>query len=230
MEKRQQHIEAIKRIAGALGDLNSEVVFVGGAVVGLYADKPAAEDVRPTKDVDISLDITSLGQLEQLRQKLNQKGFHQSIQDKVVCRFHYQHIQVDVMSTEEVGWAPANKWFKPGFDFLETRDIDGTTVYLLSVAFFLASKLEAFQNRGKDPRTSHDFEDIVYVLDNLLNLSADLSQSPRLVRNYLQEQFSGMIQNPVFQEAIFAHLPYDSAQQRYENVLAELRIFGTMGI
>ncbi len=31
---------------------------------------------------------------------------------------------------------------------------------------FLATKFEAFKDRGGDYRTSHDFEDIVYVLDN----------------------------------------------------------------
>ena len=48
-----QSIEAIKRIARALGVLNDQIVYVGGAVAGLYADDPGAQEVRPTKDVDI---------------------------------------------------------------------------------------------------------------------------------------------------------------------------------
>lgn len=51
--------EALKTIAHALGELNSEVVFVGGAVVSLYIDDTSADDVRPTKDIDISLKIAS---------------------------------------------------------------------------------------------------------------------------------------------------------------------------
>lgn len=51
---------ATKKVATALGELNEQVVYVGGAVVSLYIDDPAAEDVRPTKDVDISLEIVSL--------------------------------------------------------------------------------------------------------------------------------------------------------------------------
>jgi hypothetical protein len=43
------------RIANALGGLNNEVVFVGGATVSLYIDDPAAEDIRPTKDIDLSI-------------------------------------------------------------------------------------------------------------------------------------------------------------------------------
>lgn len=37
------------KIAHALRELNERVVFVGGAVVCLYIDDPAADDVRPTQ-------------------------------------------------------------------------------------------------------------------------------------------------------------------------------------
>ena len=57
---------AIRKIAQALGELNEQVVYVGGAAVSLYIDDPAAADVRPTKDVDISLEIASIGALENL--------------------------------------------------------------------------------------------------------------------------------------------------------------------
>jgi len=43
--------KATIKIAKALGDLNNEVVFVGGTMVSLYIDDPAAEDIRPTKDM-----------------------------------------------------------------------------------------------------------------------------------------------------------------------------------
>ena len=39
---------------------HDQVVYVGGAVVSLYIDDPAADDVRPTKDIDISMSLASL--------------------------------------------------------------------------------------------------------------------------------------------------------------------------
>lgn len=39
---------ATKKVATALGEFNEQVVYVGGAVVSLYIDDPAAEDVRST--------------------------------------------------------------------------------------------------------------------------------------------------------------------------------------
>lgn len=97
---------SIKKVASVLGDLNEQVIYVDGAVVSLYIDDPAAEDVRPTKDVDISLEIVTLGQLEYLRDLLFRKGFTQSHEDKIVCRFRLNDIKVDVMSTKSIGWAP----------------------------------------------------------------------------------------------------------------------------
>ncbi len=70
-----------------MGDLNKEVVYVGGAVVSLYINDPAAEDVRPTKDIDISFEIASFSELEELRITLKSKGFYQTSEDDVICRF-----------------------------------------------------------------------------------------------------------------------------------------------
>jgi hypothetical protein len=80
----------IEKIAIALGELNEKVAFVGGSVVSLYANDSAAEDVRPTKDIDITLQIATLGQLETLREELVEKGFKQSADEDVICRFRYE--------------------------------------------------------------------------------------------------------------------------------------------
>ena len=61
---------ATRTIAFALGELNEKVVYVGGAVVSVYIDDSSADDVRPTKDIDISMEIASLSELEKLRVKL----------------------------------------------------------------------------------------------------------------------------------------------------------------
>lgn len=42
--------------------------------MGLYINDPAADDVRPTKDVDISLSIATIGELEKVREELTRKG------------------------------------------------------------------------------------------------------------------------------------------------------------
>ena len=39
---RSQIINAIKTVANVFGELNEKIVFVGGAVAGLYVDDPGA--------------------------------------------------------------------------------------------------------------------------------------------------------------------------------------------
>lgn len=90
------------KIANALGELNERVAFVGGAVVSLYIDDPAADDVRPTQDIDFSMEIAHLAELEFIRESLVQKGFYQTSEDDVICRFRYEDIKVDVMATKAV--------------------------------------------------------------------------------------------------------------------------------
>ena len=166
-DNRSRHKAAIREVAAALGPLNKEVIFVGGAVLSLYINDPAAEDVRITKDIDISLSVVSYAKLEKFREELVQKGFKQSTDLKVMCRFKYKNILVDVMNTKEIVWAPANRWFSSGFAERETVDIEGLDIHILPLAYYLASKFEAFNDRGiVEPRLSHDFEDIVYLFDN----------------------------------------------------------------
>jgi hypothetical protein len=89
-----------KKISQALGSLNKNVVYVGGAVVSFYIDDPSAEDVRPTKDIDISMDIATLSELEKIREELIERGFYQTSEDHVICRFRYDDVKVDVMAVK----------------------------------------------------------------------------------------------------------------------------------
>lgn len=69
--------------------------YAVGAMVSLYIDDTSAEDVRPTKDIDITMEIASLGELEKIREELIQKGFYQTSEDNVICRFRYEDIKVE---------------------------------------------------------------------------------------------------------------------------------------
>jgi hypothetical protein len=57
----------IKAVHDALGSLREEVVFVGGATVSLYAER--AEEVRPTDDVDILLEIWTYKEFAAVEEK-----------------------------------------------------------------------------------------------------------------------------------------------------------------
>lgn len=214
------NLEVIRKIAVALGAMNEQVVYVGGATVSLYINDPAADDVRPTKDLDISLAIASLGELEVIRKQLIRKGFKQLPEDDIICRFRYEDIKVDVMSTKAVGWAPANPWFASGFAQKEIIEIEDQKIQILPLPYFLASKFSAFNDRGAiDPRTSHDLEDIVYVLDNRMDIVEKLAKVPDDVRSYLADQLQRILDNRVMQEAILGNLFYETREERYQRII-----------
>lgn len=214
---------ATKKIASALVGLNQNVVYVGGAVVSLYIDDPSADDVRPTKDIDITMEIANVGELEAIREEIQQRGFYQSYEDDVICRFRYEDIMVDLMATKEVGWAPANPWFEPGYKHLITFDLEGVEIQCLSLPYYLATKFSAFYDRGsKDPRGSKDFEDIVYLFNYVTTLKEQVLQSDELIKSYLTTCFQDILEDGVKQEAILCNLFYEEQDLRYEKIIQTL--------
>ncbi len=212
-----------KKIANALGVLNEQVVYVGGAVVSLYIDDPSADDVRPTKDLDLTMEVASLSALESLREDLVARGFVQTAEESVVCRFRYEDVLVDVMATEPVGWAPGNRWFKKGFDLAYVYQLDELSIRLLPLPYFLATKFDAFFDRGiKDLYASHDFEDIVYLLNHTSDITEQIVNSDILVKNYLMECASKIIESSQLQEAIIGNLFHEAQDQRFKMIMSKL--------
>ena len=217
-------LESIEKVAFALGELNKEVVFVGGAVVSLYVTDAFADEFRPTKDIDITFRIVSFAKLERLREELVSKGFKQNIFEDVICRFQFEDILVDVMSTQPIAWAPANRWFDEGFNHLEEIKVGKQVINILSLPFFLATKFDAHADRGgSDARMSKDFEDIIYLLNHASNLETLISDAPSKLKDYLLSEFADILQNDVKQEAILANMPYNFQMERYETIIKKLK-------
>jgi len=216
--------KVIHTVATALGTLNDKVVYVGGAVVSLYIDDKAAEDVRPTKDVDISLEIATVAELEKLREDITRKGFKQSHEDDVICRFRFNDIKIDVMATKAIGWAPANPWFKSGFNSAISVIVDGVDVKILTLPYFLATKFSAYYDRGgNDARMSHDFEDIAYVLNYTSNFKDQILQADEPLQAFLKEAFLNIIQSTHLQEAIIGNIYYEEQEVRFNRIMKNLK-------
>jgi hypothetical protein len=217
--------QVIKRIAVALGELNNDVVYVGRATVGLYVNDEAADDVRPTKDVDITLSLATVGELEQIREALYKKGFIQKADDDVICRFRYDDIIVDVMNTKALAWAPANPWFAPGFALRKSIIIDEQIIQILPLPYFLATKFAAYNGRGgNDPRISQDFEDIVYILDNRTDFLQEIQAVQGEVRSFLKGEFFKILTDKQKQEAIEGNLFFKTREQRFNKILQLLKL------
>ncbi|HLP95658.1 MAG TPA: nucleotidyl transferase AbiEii/AbiGii toxin family protein [Saprospiraceae bacterium] len=212
------------KIAKALGELNSKVVFVGGAMVSLYIDDPAAEDIRPTKDIDLTFQITTVSQLEALRLDMIDKGFHEHTDSTVICRFTFEDLLVDVMSTQSIGWAPSNRWFAAGYDKAITVRLEDIEVQILPLPYFMASKMDAFFDRGmQDLYASHDLEDIVYLFNYATTLVQQiLDTEEEAVRSYLVASIKTIRENEQIMNALPGHLYYDGVDERMEIIIDKM--------
>ena len=223
MKNRTINLGVVGEVAAALGDLNEIVVFVGGAVVGVYADDAAADEVRPTQDIDLTLKLFDLNQHE-LDKQLAKLGFHPDMQGHAICSYKYNDISVDIMASNDTMRGPTNRWFARGFDSLQNFTIKDNDIQILSAPYYLATKFEAYNHRGNnDYRTSHDFEDIVYVLDNRINIVNEIKQSDELVKNYLHEELSNIINSEYAEEILSAHLHPLIVDKRYPMLLEKIR-------
>lgn len=200
-------IEQIKKIAGAFEILQSKIVFVGGAVVYCYADRPTS-GIRPTDDIDVIVEVLNYNDRVELEERLWKQGFTNDIDSGVACRFLYHQIVVDIMPIHDESMNFNNAWYRYGFDHSIAFQIDdSTTIQILSAPCFLATKFEAFKDRGQsDGRTSHDFEDIVFILENRSEIWSELNAADIPLKEYLRAEFEHLLQQKYLSEWIDGHV------------------------
>lgn len=206
----------IKVVSNALEELKQDVVFVGGATVPLYSDRKSIE-FRPTNDVDILIELATHKEYAIVEEKLRKKGFENDIESRITCRFKLKGFIVDVMPTDEKVLGFSNKWYEEGFRNAIKYSIDSeNTINIFSVPYFVATKLEAFKNRGNnDGRMSSDFEDIVFVFENRFTIWEEFALAPKSVKDYLKNEFSILLHNHLFEEWVDAHAGTGSPPATY---------------
>lgn len=225
LKNRTINLKVVEEVANALQDLNDHVVFVGGAVVSIYADDIGADDARPTKDVDISVQISSYGQMDQLREQLSPKGIYPAVNESVIYRYQLNDILIDFIPTEQTSLGPSNSWLKSGYPHQVKYNLYKKEINVLPVSYYLASKWEAFDGRGSgDKRTSHDFEDIIYVLDNNLNIVDSILSSDENVRKFIARRCKEILEDPYKEEVISCHINPFTADERTKFLIEKLRI------
>jgi len=213
------NIEMLQIVAVGLEDLKDDVVFVGGAVAELYADDPAASDIRVTKDVDCVIELSSRRSHAILEEALRKKGFRNDISKGApICRYFFSGVKVDVMPTDERLLGFSNKWYPEGIVNKINKTLpDGTKIFVFTPEYYLAAKFEAHNHRGgEDLRQSHDFEDIIYILENCKDILKRINQANSGLKEYLKTEFTGLLKNDNITEGIESALPLGSDSDAIE--------------
>ena len=221
----ESNIDKLQIIAEGLGNLNEQVVYVGGAVAQLYVTDPAATDIRPTKDVDCVIELGGYGKLAELEETLRHKKFENDQSPGApICRWIYKGVMVDVMPSDKEVIGFSNAWYQPGIDHKEERILpNNSVIWVLPVTYYVATKFEALAGRGgEDYRWSHDFEDIVYILNSCPDfVELYREESNAELRSYLKCKCMELLKRNNILEEIECVLPIGE-EERVEYILEVL--------
>lgn len=106
--------ESVVRLLAPVLD---ELVFVGGCTTGVFITDPAAGGIRPTKDVDAIVDVTSDAEYAVLSERLRALGLAEdSTPGAPLCRWRRNDLIVDVMPVDAHVLGFSNRWYRAAID------------------------------------------------------------------------------------------------------------------
>jgi predicted nucleotidyltransferase len=220
------NLALVAQVAQGLKELNEKMVFIGGAVISLYTDDPAADEIRPTADIDMTINLANYAEWAQMQERLSELEFYPDPQGQSICSYKFQNIAIDIMPAEDSSIGISNTWYKPGFNYLQTIQLeDGTIIKILSSPYFLATKLEAFKERGEnDFYGSHDFEDIIYLLDNRTTIVEEIITADRHVKEYIITELTTIKNHPQSEEILAMHIHPLIREERFNILLDKIKL------
>lgn len=209
-------LESMRIVARRLASLDTPFAFVGGAAVSILVDRPDLTDFRPTKYVDVVMAVATRAEFNRLETRLRGLGFQHDLSEGApICRWIVDGCKADIMPQESQFFGMNSKWFAEVMEFAQPMDLGGGCVAkVITPALFLATKLEAFRDRGEaDYYASKDLEDIVTLVLGRSAIVADVAVSP--VKQFVSESFADLLANANFQGALPGHLsPMYGARQQ----------------
>ena len=227
MRPQYPNVAKVELVAQALGDLRERLVFVGGCAVDLLLTDMAAAPSRVTYDVDLVAQVAALAGYHKLEKEFARLGFKRDMStDAPICRWRLGNLEVDLMPTDTNVLGFANRWYPLVVETAQQVVLpSGAAINLVVAPVFLATKFEAFADRGKgDLLGSHDLEDIINVLDGRPEIIGEIDLSLMELRLYLADQCSALLALPNFMDALQGMVfPDESLDERVQMLADRLR-------
>lgn len=226
------NVQSVELVAAALGELCDELVLVGGCAASLLIDAPTAPPPRVTYDVDLIAVVAALRHYHALEDRFAERGFTRDTSpDAPLCRWRIGGIKVDLMPTDESVLGFSNRWYPEAVSSATRLSLpSGRAINLISAPAFLATKFEAFRTRGKaDLLVSHDFEDIINVVEGRLSIVEEVGAGETALRSYLAQQFASLIAAQDFTNVLPGLVVYDELyDERLSRVRQRVEAIATM--
>ncbi len=127
----------------------------------------------------------------------------------------------------------ANRWYPLAVRTARLAMLpSGVAIRLVRAPVFVATKLEAFFERGGDDfLLSHDLGDVLAVVDGREELIFEFDGADPALSRFVGETFARLLATPRFSDYLGGHLPGDDASQArlplLEARLAQLAALGT---
>lgn len=153
---------------------------------------------------------------------LKKQGFSEDTSPNApICRWKHEEVILDVMPTDPQILGFGNRWFARAFSAAQSVELpSGRCISLLPAPYFLATKLEAFDNRGGgDYLMSRDMEDIVVVLDGRPEVVEEVRSAEEDLKSELKNRFSQLSEDSNFRYALSGLLPPDAASQARVSII-----------
>lgn len=220
------NLAVVAQVAQGLKELRDKMVFIGGAVISLYTDDPAAEEIRPTADIDMTINLANYAEWAKMQERLSELEFFPDPFGQSICSYKFQNIAIDIMPAEDSSIGISNTWYKPGFKYLQTIQLgDEIKINILPSPYFLATKLEAFKERGhNDFYGSHDFEDIIYLLDNRTTIVEEIMAADNDVKEYIKTELKTIKSHPQANEILAMHIHPLIREERFNMLMEKIKI------
>lgn len=218
----------LELVAHALGPVCDDVVFLGGCATGLLLTQARPDRIQITVDVDIVAQALTAHDYHAIESRVQAQGFSNDMRpDASICRWVYKNVTLNVMPTVKEILGFANRWYP-----LAIVTAQPVTLPAGQIIKLIATKVEAFKDRGKDASGqpdylgSHDLKDIITVSDRRPELLDECLAMPAELREYLAQEFTTLFASADFEAPLAGHLPGDSASQsRLGKLSATLRSF-----
>ncbi|OIQ78338.1 hypothetical protein GALL_399540 [mine drainage metagenome] len=221
------NLAKVELIAVALGSLRHELVFVGGCAAGLLMTDPAAAPARVTYDVDLVVEVAALRRYHQMEAEFSRLGFvRDTATETPICRWRYRELEVDLMPSDPAVLGFSNRWYPLAVTTAEEMALpSGITIRLITAPLFVATKFEAFADRGnEDLLGSHDLEDIISVIEGRPELPLEIAGVTDHLRDYLADKCRALLSMPDFKNYLPGMVFQDvTLSERVAAVLARLQ-------
>lgn len=217
------NIELLELAESLLGELVEEVVFVGGATIGLWISDPAAPPLRPTDDVDVVVEVVTRGDFYGFETKLRHAGFREDQESGVICRWRHRTsgLVLDAMPSRADILGFDNEWQAAALPHAVRCELpSGARIRAAPPVYMLAMKLEAFSGRGKgDFVGSRDFSDVIALIDGRPELLDEVASAPIDVRTYIAREMRKLLSQPRVMDGLAGAVRGDAASQERVDVV-----------